>query len=300
MPNASELALFALIVEAKSFNKAAKLAEISPAALSKRLSKLEKDLEIQLLYRTTRRLSLTEAGEILYGHVKDINNQVSDAVSAVSNFSEGLTGTIKMTVPTISGELILAEAVADFCQLHPNLTIEMRLENEFVDLIKEGQDLAIRTGVLSDSSLIAKHLLDSNWMVCCAPTYIEKFGKPQTPEGLTTHNCMAYTYQNKGAYEWYFSQGEQEAYVRISGNFATNNSQALRKAALAGYGIVYVPRCCVYEDIQQGDLVPLLADYNPRKLGIYAVYPYTRHQPHKIALLIEHLKQAYQTKAEYF
>lgn len=300
MPNASELALFALIVEAKSFNKAAKLAEISPAALSKRLSKLEKELEIQLLYRTTRRLSLTEAGEILYGHVKDINNQVSDAVSAISNFSEGLTGTIKMTVPTISGELILAEAVADFCQLHPNLTIEMRLENEFVDLIKEGQDLAIRTGVLSDSSLIAKPLLDSNWMVCCAPKYIKKFGKPKTPEALTSHNCMAYTYQNKGAYEWYFSQGEQETYVRISGNFATNNSQALRKAALAGYGIVYVPRCCVYEDIQQGILVPLLTDYSPRKLGIYAVYPYTRHQPQKIRLLIEHLKQAYLTKAEYF
>jgi DNA-binding transcriptional LysR family regulator len=300
MPNASELALFALIVEAKSFNKAAKLAGISPAALSKRLSKLEKELEIQLLYRTTRRLSLTEAGEILYSHAKDINNQVVDAISAVSNFSDGLTGTIKMTVPTISGELILAEAVADFCQLHPNLTIEMRLENEFVDLIKEGQNLAIRTGVLSDSSLIAKPLLDSNWMVCCAPKYIEKFGKPQTPEALIKHNCMAYTYQNKGAYDWYFSQGEQESYVRISGNFATNNSQALRKAALAGYGIVYVPRCCVYEDIQQGVLVPLLTDYSPRKLGIYAVYPYTRHQPEKIRLLIEHLKQAYQTKAEYF
>ncbi len=300
MPNASELALFALIVEAKSFNKAAKLADISPAALSKRLSKLEKELEIQLLYRTTRRLSLTEAGEILYGHAKDINNQVIDAISAVSNFSEGLTGTIKMTVPTISGELILAEAVADFCQLHPNLTIEMRLENEFVDLIKEGQDLAIRTGVLSDSSLIAKHLLDSNWMVCCAPKYIKKFGEPKTPQALTKHNCMAYTYQNKGAYEWYFSQGEQELYVKISGNFATNNSQALRKAALAGYGIVYVPRCCVYEDIEKGDLVPLLTDFSPRKLGIYAVYPYTRHQPQKIRLLIEHLKQAYLTKSEYF
>ena len=300
MPNASEIALFALIVEAKSFNKAAKLADISPAALSKRLSKLENELEIQLLHRTTRRLSLTEAGEILYGHAKDINNQVSDAISAVSNFSDGLTGTIKMTVPTISGELILAEAVADFCQLHPNLAIEMRLENEFVDLIKEGQDLAIRTGVLSDSSLIAKPLLDSNWMVCCAPRYIEKFGKPETPEALTKHNCMAYTYQDKGAFDWYFSKGEQESYVRISGNFATNNSQALRKAALAGYGIVYVPRCCVYEDMQKGALVPLLTEYSPRKLGIYAVYPFTRHQPHKIRLLIEHIKKAYLKKAEFF
>ncbi len=300
MPNASELALFSLIVESKSFNKAAELAGISPAALSKRLSKLEKDLEIQLLYRTTRRLSLTEAGEILYGHTKDINNQISDAISAVSNFSEGLTGTIKMTVPTISGELILSEAVAEFCQQNPNLTIEMRLENEFVDLIKEGQDLAIRTGVLDDSSLIAKPLIDSNWIICCAPSYIEKHSKPQTPQALTEHNCMAYTYQNKGAYDWYFSQEEQELNIRISGNFTTNNSQALRKAALAGYGIVYVPRCCVYEDLIKGDLVPILTEYNPRKLGIYAIYPYTRHQPYKIRLLIEHIKTAYLQKSEYF
>ena len=299
MPSANELALFALIVEAQSFNKAAKLAEISPAALSKKISKLEKSLDVQLLYRTTRRLSLTEAGEILYRHAKDINSQVTEAFSAISNFSGGLTGTIKMTVPTISGELLLAETVAEFCQLHPNLTIDMRLENEFIDLIKEGQDLAIRTGVLNDSSLIAKSLIESNWVVCCAPHYIEKFGQPKNVEALTEHNCLAYTYQAKGAYDWYFSQGEQEFCIKINGNFATNNSQALRKAALAGYGIAYVPRCCVYEDIQQGRLVVLLEDYKPRSLGIYAVYPYTRHQPQKIRLLIEHIKQAYLQRAEY-
>ena len=300
MSNASELALFALIVEAQSFNKAAQLAGISPAALSKKISKLEQSLETQLLYRTTRRLSLTEAGEILYQHAKGINNQVNDAISAVSNFSEGLTGTIKMTVPTISGELLLAEAVAEFCQLHPNLTIDMRLENEFVDLVKEGQDLAIRTGILTDSSLIAKPLIQSNWIVCCAPKYLENTDEPETPEALSTHNCLAYTYQTEGAYDWRFTQNKQEFCIKISGNFATNNSQALRKAALAGYGIVYVPRCSVYEDIQKGDLVPLLTQYKARSLGIYAVYPYTRHQPQKIRLLIEHIKNAYLQKSEYF
>jgi len=300
MTNASELALFALIVEAQSFNKAAKLAEISPAALSKRISKLEKSLNVQLLYRTTRRLSLTEAGETLYRHAKGIHNQVNDAISAVSNFSQGLTGTIKMTVPTISGELLLAEAVAEFCHIHPNLTIDMRLENEFIDLVKEGQDLAIRTGVLNDSSLIAKPLLESNWVVCCAPRYIQSFGRPETVEALTMHNCLAYTYQNKGAYDWHFSQGEQQFCIKISGNFATNNSQALRKAALAGYGLAYVPRCSVYEDLQQGTLISLLENYKARSLGVYAVYPYTRHQPQKVRLLIEHIKQAYLQKSHYF
>jgi DNA-binding transcriptional LysR family regulator len=176
----------------------------------------------------------------------------------------------------------------------------MRLENEFIDLVKEGQDLAIRTGVLNDSSLIAKPLLESNWVVCCAPRYIQSFGRPETVEALTMHNCLAYTYQNKGAYDWHFSQGEQQFCIKISGNFATNNSQALRKAALAGYGLAYVPRCSVYEDLQQGTLISLLENYKARSLGVYAVYPYTRHQPQKVRLLIEHIKQAYLQKSHYF
>jgi len=300
MSNANELALFSIVVEAKSFNKAAQIAGISTPALSKKITKLESELGVQLLHRTTRRLHLTEAGAILYQHAKDIHRQVNDAVSAVSNFSQGLNGVIKMTVPTISGELLLSEAVAQFSQQHPNLTIDMRLENQFVDLVKEGLDLAIRTGVLADSSLIAKPLMESNWVVCCAPSYISANGQPQTIEDLTQFNCLAYAYQAQGACDWRLRKNGQEHSVRISGNFSTNNAQALRKAALAGCGIVYVPRCCVYQDLCNGDLIALLTDYQPRSLGIYAVYPYTRHQPEKVRLLIEHIGRAYQQRADYF
>jgi len=300
MSNANELALFSIVVEAKSFNKAAQIAGISTPALSKKITKLESDLGVQLLHRTTRRLHLTEAGEILYHHAKNIHRQVNDAVSAVSNFSQGLTGVIKMSVPTISGELLLSEVVAQFSQQHPNLTIDMRLENQFVDLVKEGLDLAIRTGVLQDSSLIAKPLMESHWVVCCAPSYAAANGLPHCIEDLVEHNCLAYTYQTQGALDWRLSKDGQQQSVRISGNFATNNAQALRKAALAGCGIVYVPRCCVYEDLCSGELIELLTDYLPRSLGIYAVYPYTRHQPEKVRLLIEHIGQAYQQRAKYF
>lgn len=300
MSNANDLSLFALVVEAQSFNKAAQVAGISTPAISKRITKLEHDLGVQLLYRTTRRLSLTEPGQVLYQHAKNINRQVTDAVSAVSNFSQGLSGIIKMTVPTISGELLLAEIVAEFCQKHPNLTIDMRLENEFVDLVKEGLDLAIRTGVLEDSSLIAKPLIESHWIVCCAPRYIEQQGLVTTLEDLKEHNCLVYSYQNKGALDWRFTKGDQSQHIRVSGNFATNNSQALRKAALAGCGITYIPRCCVHEDLLDGKLIELLPDYRPRSLGVYAVYPYTRHQPEKIRLLIEHIGAAYEERAAYF
>ncbi len=297
---ANELSLFALVVEAQSFSKAAVVADMSTPALSKRITKLETDLGVQLLYRTTRRLSLTEAGQSLYLRAKDINKQVNEAVGEVSGYSNKLSGHIRITVPTISGELFLAENIADFCQRHPEISVDVRLENEFVDLVKEGVDLAIRTGVLEDSSLIAKSLITSYWVVCCAPKYIEQYDKPTKIEQLSQHNCLAYTYQRQGGYEWRFSQENQQYNVKISGSFATNNAQALRKAALGGYGIAYVPRCSVYEDIQKGDLIVLLPDYQPRSLGVYAVYPYTRHLPNKIKLLIEHIKQGYKNLSHYF
>lgn len=304
MNNANDITLFAIVVEAKSFNKAAVLAGISPAALSKKISNLEKELNVQLLNRTTRQLNITEAGEVLYQHAKDINNQVNEAFTEVSNFSNDLTGSIKMTVPVISGELMLAEVVADFCQQHENLSVDMRLENEFVDLVKEGRDIAIRTGELTDSTLMAKKLIESNWVVCCAPSYLEKFGNPESIEALKTHNCFAYTYQAKGSHDWKFEtkneHGAEKVSVKISGNFASDNSLALRKAILAGYGIAYVPKFCVFDDIKSGALVPILKDYKPRSLGIYAVYPYTKHQPQKVKLLIEHIRNAYQERSERF
>lgn len=297
---ANELSLFALVVEAKSFNKAAVVADISTPALSKRITKLETDLGVQLLYRTTRKLSLTEAGQKLYLRAKDINRQVSEAIGEVSHFSEQLKGHIRISVPTISGELFLAETIAEFCQHHPDISVDVRLENEFVDLIKEGVDLVIRTGVLDDSSLIAKSLINSHWVVCCAPKYIEKHGQPDKPEALSQHNCLVYSYQGQGAYEWRFERDNVPCNVKVSGSFATNNAQALRKAALGGYGIVYIPKCSVYEDIEKGDLRVLLPDFQPRSLGVYAVYPYTRHLPNKIKLLIEHIKQGYEKLHHYF
>jgi len=303
--NSADLTLFVYVADTGSFNKAAQLAELSTPALSKRISRLEQDLGVQLIHRTTRRLSLTEAGESLYVHAKNIEGQVSDAIASVSAFSHGVSGNIKISVPTISGELLLAEAIAEFCQMYPNITVDMRLENDFVNLIEEGLDLAVRTGKLEDSSLIAKQLIQSNWVVCCSPSYIEKYGEVTSLEALKEHNCLAYTYQAKGSFDWRFIRGEMdqdliEESVRISGSLATNNAQALRKAALAGFGIVYVPRCCVYEDLQKGTLQAILTDYKPRQLGVYAIYPLTKYLPEKLRLLIEHIKQAYQNKKEYF
>jgi DNA-binding transcriptional LysR family regulator len=143
-------------------------------------------------------------------------------------------------------------------------------------LVDEGLDLAIRTGELEDSNLIAKPLLTSYWLVCCSPLYTDKHGNPKDIDDLTNHNCLAYTGQAKGAYDWRFDRNNEHHSIRISGGFSTNNAQALRKAALAGLGIIYVPKCCVYEDLEKGNLVTILEGYKPRSLGVYAMYSYTR------------------------
>lgn len=185
---ANDLILFALIVDCGSFSKAAESAGITSSVVSKRIGRLEKSLGARLLYRTTRSLTLTESGRALYQQAKEIGAKVQEALYAVSEKSEELTGTIRMSVPTISGELLLSESVAEFCALHPSLKVEMRLENRFVDLVEEGIDLAIRTGTMPDSSLIARPIFDSRWVIVCSPEYPKATRNHAAPK-----TCLATT-----------------------------------------------------------------------------------------------------------
>ncbi|CNF21505.1 LysR-family transcriptional regulatory protein [Yersinia nurmii] len=299
---ANDLILFALIVDCGSFSKAAEAAGITSSVVSKRIGRLEKSLGARLLYRTTRSLRLTENGQVLYRHAREISTKVQDALYAVSEKSDELTGVIRMSVPTISGELLLSECVAEFCSQHPNLKIEMRLENRFVDLVNEGIDLAIRTGTMPDSSLIARPILDSHWIIVCSPGYLELHPEPHSAKELLNHNCLTYTYQESGTANWLMKQpGSSEIYeMQVDGNLSVNNARAIRKAVISGHGIAMVPRCMVYEDIQDGKLVEILAGHCGKVLGVYAVYPYTRNLPLKTRLLIEHIITSYKNISHYF
>ncbi|CAE6933491.1 Transcriptional regulator [Vibrio sp. B1FLJ16] len=297
---ADDLILFSQVIELGSFSKVAEANNLTNSVVSKRMARLEEEIGAQLLYRTTRKLTLTEAGKVLLNSAKNVKQATQEAMDAVAGFGENITGHIKMSVPSISGDLILADAVAEFCNLHPGLTVDMSLDNRFVDLVADGYDLVIRTGYLEDSSLIARHILDSQWVVCASPSYIAKNGKPIEPIDLTRHNCFQYAYQTTGASDWEFKSDEGNYIVRVSGSFSTDNATALRKAALGGHGIAYVPRCLVYHDIRNGQLVDILPELVGKKLGIYAVYPFTRQPPNKVKLLIEHIRDRYLTISHYF
>ncbi|MCO4785222.1 LysR family transcriptional regulator [Marinomonas atlantica] len=298
--HSDDLILFSQVVELGSFSKAAEQNNLTNSVVSKRIVRLEKALNVQLLYRTTRKLTLTEAGQALFAKAKQVALATQEATSSVAGFGEAIQGHIKMSVPTISGELLLADAVAEFCGMHPGLSVDMSLDNQFVNLVKEGFDLVVRTGHLEDSSLIARHILDSHWIVCASPAYIKRHGRPETPESLVTRNCLLYSYQTSGANEWEFKGQEQNYIVKVAGSFSSDNATALRKAALAGHGIAYLPRCLVYHDLRNGELIDILPQQVGKILGVYAVYPFTRQLPKKLKLLIEHIRQCYMSIEHYF
>ncbi|MGY5452513.1 LysR family transcriptional regulator [Agarivorans sp. MS3-6] len=300
MPNVDDLILFADVVEQGSFSRVAEQRELTNSVVSKRVARLEKELAVQLLYRTTRKLSLTEAGQALFAQAKNISLSAQEAFAEVVEYGESLSGKIRISVPTISGELLLAEALAGFSEAHPEISIEMSMDNRFVDLLEDGFDMAIRTGSLPDSSLIARHIIDSHWVVVASPRYLLKRGTPWTAEELPKHCCLSYSYQEGGAEEWLFHEHNKTQAVRVNSGFSTNNARALRKAAIAGHGIIYVPRCLVHEDLAAGRLQEVLVGQAAKVLGIYAVYPFTRQQPKKIKLLIEHIRSQYLRIAEYF
>ena len=300
MRNTDDYIIFYHLVEQGSFSAAARHMELTKSVVSKRIAKLEQDIGVQLLYRTTRTLKLTESGQAFFEHARSVYQAVAMAEESIVGLGKSLSGNIKITVPIISGELILPTVIAEFNQEYPDINIDMELDNRFVDIVNERFDLAIRTGVLPDSSLIARKLVDANWIVCASPKYIAKNGKPKTPKELTKHNCLAYAYQETGAREWAFKNGDDVYQVKVDGNLCTNNSSALRNVALLGQGIIYVPRVLVYEDLQQGRLIQLFKEETAKCLGIYAVYPYTRQQPEKIKLFIEHLYQCYQERSYQF
>nr|WP_086938261.1 LysR family transcriptional regulator [Thaumasiovibrio occultus] len=295
-----DLILFTRVVELGSFSRAAEELSMTASVVSKHIARLEEALGVQLLYRTTRRLRLTEAGEQLYLNGREIRQLSQEAFEQASGFGQQVKGHLKISVPTISGELLLARAVAEFCAQHPKLSIDMSMDNRFVDVIGEGYDLAIRTGFLEDSSLISRHIIDSQWVVCASPSYLKRRGVPNTPQSLANHACLLYDYHTEGAREWHFKAGRQTYTVQVTGGFSTDNAAALRQAALAGFGVIYVPRCLVHLDLVSGRLTQLFSGQVAKSLGVFAIYPFTRHPPFRIQHLIEHIRQAYLEMAEYF
>jgi len=300
MSKADDMVLFVQVVDEGSFSRVAEKLSLTNSVVSKRIARLEESLNAQLLYRTTRKLSLTDAGRTLYNKAKIAKFAFQEAENAVTGYGEDMKGNIRITMPAVSANLILSESIAEFCKQHPEISVDLQITNRLVDLIEEGFDLAIRTAELEDSSLIARRLIDSQWVICATPDYLERHGTPQTPEQLRRHECLVYKFDHTANGIWPLYIDGTEQLLPVQGRFHSNHLNAIKQATLSDLGIAFLPQALVYEEMQQNTLIQILQRFTRKKMGMYAVYPKARQPDQKLKLLVSHLRKSLHQKQAYY
>lgn len=287
MDSLSDIVVFVQVVRDGSFTKAAERLDLSRSAVSKYVTRLEEALGARLLNRTTRRLSLTEAGRVLYERSRLGLEEIEEARAEISRLQEEPRGVLRINSPMSFGILHVAPLLPEFMAENPEINVDMNLDDRKVDVIGQGFDVSIRIAALPDSSLVARRLGPCRHAIVAAPSYLEKYGTPHAPEDLRDHNIIAYQYQ-ESATEWHFlGPDTKQNTVRVSGSIQMNNSLALRAALLGGVGITRTPTFVVGDDIAAGRLVPLLKNYATLELSIYLVYPQKRHLSPKVRAFVD-------------
>ncbi|BAQ73005.1 MULTISPECIES: LysR family transcriptional regulator [unclassified Pseudomonas] len=297
MSEMDDLAAFAVLVEAGSFTLAAQRLGCSKGQLSKRLSALEARYAVVLLQRTTRRLDLTAAGAALLPQAQALVAQVERAHQALARLKDDMAGPVRLTVPVSLGETFFDGLLLEFSRHYPQVQIELDLNNSYRDLAREGFDLAVRSEVASDQRLVARPLLAWHEMTCASPAYLEQFGEPQTPAELAEHRCLLNSHYS-GREEWLYHQRHELLRVRVSGPFASNHYNLLKKAALVGAGIARLPSYVLHSELADGRLRWLLRDYQTRSMPMYLVHPYQGGLPRRTQVLADYLMDWFRRSGE--
>ncbi|MEK0158618.1 LysR substrate-binding domain-containing protein [Pseudoalteromonas piscicida] len=275
---------FVAVASNGSFSSAAAQLNTSVAQISRRVKMLEERLNIQLLTRTTRKLALTQEGEVFLSHAKHLQHGLDDATAAIRQRDRQPTGKLKLTAPVMYGESYVMPAVVDYMRLYPKVEIEMHLTNNQVDLLDKGFDLAIRLGKLQDSSLRAKRLTTRKTMVCGANTYLNQFGQPHTLSELSNHKCLI-----GNSSEWRFVEHGKTRQIKVSGSLRCNSGWGLLEAAKQGLGLVQLPHYYVQEALDSGELTEVLTNFRPEEEGVWALYPPRQFVATSLRLLLDHL-----------
>lgn len=282
-----------------SFTAAGRRLGISTKLVSKYVARLEDRLSTQLFNRTTRSVALTDVGTAFLERCRPIVEQVDELESLVQERQAALAGPIRITAPTGFGSSYLARALAPFLQAHPGVEIDLRLSDHRVALVEEGFDLAIRIGLLRDSTLIVRELATMPLIVCAAPGYLAARGRPGNPRALTTHNCLIdENFSDPTAWRFRAVAPDGEAgdfVVKVAGNLRANTPAAIAQLALGGLGVARSPAYAVAEALKDGRLERLFPDHETDSFGLLALYPPNRHLTARVRALIDHLAAALAT-----
>jgi DNA-binding transcriptional LysR family regulator len=289
MDRLTSLTVFVRVVESGGFTAAARRLAMSTTMVSSHVQALENRLGARLLNRTTRRVGLTEVGKAYYERCTRILAELEEADQAAAALQTTPRGTLRLQTSTHIVRFV-GPVVAEFMALYPEARIELTLGERMVDMVEEGIDLAIRTMLPPDSSLIARRLASWRHVLCCAPAYLEKHGPPRQLADLAAHNCLRYAFYPYE--EWRFTGPDGEAAgVRVTGTLLTDSAETLRIAAASGLGLFLAPGFVIAEDLESGRLVPLLDSYRPVEFAINAIYPHRHHLSTKVRRFIDLLAQ---------
>ncbi|WP_008318723.1 LysR family transcriptional regulator [Leptolyngbya sp. PCC 6406] len=284
---------FTQVVETGGFAAAARQMGLSRSAVNKLVMNLEDDLQVQLLHRTTRKVTPTPTGQAFYERCGAILADVEEAERSVSHLQTEPRGQLRVNAPMTFGTLHLAPAIADFLLQYPDLHVELSLSDRFIDPIDEGFDVTVRIAQPPTApSLIVHELCPAPVILCGAPTYLARQGAPATPADLTHHACLSYGHLTSDN-QWTLIGPDGPHRVTISGPLCANNGEPLREAAVRGLGITLLPQFIVASDLQAGRLERVLAPYAAPAIAVCVLYPVNRHLSTKVRLLTEFLQQRF-------
>ncbi|RBW45707.1 LysR family transcriptional regulator [Psychromonas sp. B3M02] len=289
--NIEHLKLFVRIANTNNISSAGEALGLSAAVASNHINKLEDNLKVRLIHRTTRKVSLTEEGKAFLPYAEDVIASVLSAKASLSNEANILQGRLRISAPASFGKIHLIPALTEFLKNNPALTIDLKLSDSIVDLVEGGFDIAIRNSKLKDSSLIARKLTSDQRIICAAPSYIKENGEPQHPNDLKQHQCLTLT----GLDHWVFDDHGSELNIKAKGNLSADNGEAIRDACINGLGVTICSKWIAHQQIADGSLIQVLKDYPLLSdTSIWAIYPSSRQVAPKVRAFIDYCKQHFE------
>lgn len=279
----------ALVVESGSFAEAARRMGVSAPMVTKYIGHLEKQLGSRLLNRSTHSVSLTDTGQVYYRRCVQLLEDLNEAEASTGVNGATPRGALRISVSTDFGVTHLGPVLMEYAARHPDVRLEVSVSNQFVDLVEDGFDLAVRITSQLRTNLVVRKLATSRLVVCASPAYVHAHGRPQIPENLVHHNCLSFGEHPPAVEQWRFVRDGRASTVKAAGTLRAGNNELLKLAALQGKGVVLQPTFNVSEDLHAGRLVQVLPEYDAGALGIYAVYPHRKYVAAKVRSLIETL-----------
>ena len=275
---------FVAVVEQGGFTAAARQLNVSTSFVSRQVTRLEDRLDVRLLQRTTRKVHLTEMGQVYYERSREILDQLESLESEMADLQEKPKGLVRITAAGEYAERFVAPAVAEFVEKYPEVSVDLQASMRVIDIIDEGFDIAIRMSSLTDSSLIARKVEQRRIMVCASPSYFKEHGRPNTPEELRTHNCLMFPDM-----PWRFKYPDRIQEVKVRGSWRSNNGRILVAAARQGIGLIRFSDYYLDQLLQKGELEIVLEDYEVDDAATWVIYPNRRHLPTRVRYLVEFL-----------